>query len=296
VKTIKLFQYTAVGLLALPLYAEAQLKPDISPKSMTVKTIRPDLQPTDMTLTADCRIVVSFRNNGPGTVPDANFSTSPPSNAGIQMYRNGAPWGGIVLGAMDPAKSLQPAGGMLTFNWFPGLKLAPGAHTVKIDVDNDNKVVESNEGNNSLTKQLSCNPPLPDLQPTDLTLSPDCHIVLTLRNNGPGAVPDAAYGPPPSSSGIQMYSDGQPWGGIILGGFDAAKQTKNAGGQATHPWFPGAANLKLSPGTHTVKVDVDNGNKVAESNEGNNQLTKQLSCAGKQTPPIFDKSGGVLRK
>jgi len=294
-KISNLFNYAALGLLVLPIYAQAQLKADSPGKAIAIKAPLPDLQATDMTVNADCIIVVNFRNNGPGAVPDANFSTSPPSNAGIQMYRNGAPWGGVVLGAMDPAKALKPAGGTLTYNWFSGLKLPAGSHTVKIDVDNSNKVVENNEGNNSLTKQLTCNVPLPDLQPTDLGLTQDCHIVLTVRNNGPGATPDAAYGPPPNSAGIQMYKDGTPWGGIILGGFDGAKATKPAGGTATHPWFPGAANLKLSPGTHTVRVDVDNSSKVAESNEGNNQLTKQLTCSGKP-PVIFEKGGGVLKK
>jgi hypothetical protein len=294
-ETSKCIKYSFAALMLLPVWAEAQTKPELMKEVKEIKVARPDLQATDMTVNADCVIVVHFRNNGPGAIPDANFSTSPPSNSGIQMYRNGAPWGGVVLGAMDPGKALKPAGGTLTFNWFPGLKLTPGTHTVKVDVDNDNKIVESNEGNNTLTKQLSCNAPVPDLQPTDLSLTPDCHIVLTVRNNGPGAVADAAYGPPPSSAGIQMYSDGAPWGGIILGGFDAGKQTKPAGGVATHPWFPGAANLKLAPGTHTVKVDVDNTNKVAESNEGNNSLTKQLSCNGKLTP-VVPGGGGILKK
>ncbi|HKQ29724.1 MAG TPA: CARDB domain-containing protein, partial [Burkholderiales bacterium] len=148
-KTNKLLQYAAVALFALPAGAQAQLKPERAKEVPVIKAQLPDLQATDMSVNADCAIVVSFRNNGPGAVPDANFSTSPPSNSGIQMYRNGAPWGGIVLGAMDPSKSLKPAGGMLTFNWFSGLKLPPGSHTVKIDVDNNNKVVENNEGNNS---------------------------------------------------------------------------------------------------------------------------------------------------
>jgi len=93
----------------------------------------------------------------------------------------------------------------------------------------------------------------PDLVVRDLRLNDTCQIMVTLGNAGPGAVPDAAYSlSPPGSSGIQMYRNGQPWGGIVLGGFDAAKQTKPAGGTAQHLWFPGAANLRLTPGAHTT--------------------------------------------
>jgi hypothetical protein len=295
-ETKKLIAAGAIALSLLPLAAFAQTKPELAKeKDLAIKpALKPDLVPTDIRVNADCQIVVSFKNNGPGLVPDAAFSFNPPGS-GVQMYNGAQPWGGIVLGGVDPQKNLKPAGGTVTHTWFPGaanLKLGPGIHSIKVDVDNNNKVAETNEGNNSLTKRVSCEAPKPDLQPTDLSLSPDCHIVLTLKNNGPGAVPATAYGSP--GSGIQMYKDGQPWGGIILSGFDPSKQVQPAGGSATKPWFPGAANLKLPPGTHSIKVDVDNNGNVAEANEGNNSLTRRLTCG---PGPIIEKTpGGVLKK
>lgn len=293
-ETNKLIAYSAIVLSLLPFAAQAQLKPDV--KTVEVKPAqKPDLVPTDITVNADCRIVVSFKNNGPGTVQDAAFAFNPPGSA-VQMYNDGQPWGGIVLGGIDPSKNLKPAGGTVTHTWFPGaanLKLSPGIHSIKVDVDNNNKVAESNEGNNSLTKRVSCEAAKPDLVPTDLSLTPDCHVVLTLKNNGPGAVPVSAYGSP--GSGIQMYNDGQPWGGIILSGFDPSKQVQPAGGAVTKPWFPGAANLKLSPGVHAIKVDVDNNNNVAEANEGNNSLTRRLTCGQRPNVETIPK-GGVLKK
>jgi hypothetical protein len=295
-ETNKLIAFSAIALSLLIPAANAQTKPEPA-KTLEVKPApRPDLVPTDISVNTDCRIVITLKNNGPGVVPDAGFSMSPPGSSGVQMYNDNQPWGGIVLGALDPSKSLKPVGGTLTHTWFPGaanLKLSPGMHTVKVTVDNNNSIAESNEGNNSLTKQVSCNEAKPDLVPTNLSLSQDCHIVLTLKNAGGGAVPNTAYGSP--GSGIQMYNNGQPWGGIILSGFDPSKQVQPAGGQLTKDWFPGAANLKLSPGTHTVKVDVDNNNNVAESNEGNNSLTKQLTC-GRTPPVILEKTGGALKK
>lgn len=256
----------------------------LSPASVLAATL-PDLVPADLRVDADCRIVVTLKNNGPGIVPDAGFSMSPPGSSGVQMYKGGAPWGGIVLGAMDPSKQTQPAGGTVTYTWFPGLALPPGAHVVKVDVDNNNSIKESNEQNNSLTKKLACRKPLPDLVPTNISVNSECQIVITLKNNGSGIVPDAGFSlSAPGSSGVQMYSDGAPWGGIVLGGLDPSKQLQPVGGTITHTWFPGAANLKLPPGAHVVEVVVDNNNSIVESNDANNSLKQKVSCGHK--PPV----------
>lgn len=246
----------------------------------------PDLQPVDMTLDADCRIDVTIRNNGPATVPEAGYSLSPPGSSGVQMYNDAAPWGGIVLGGFDPLPhGSQPVGGTKTFKWFSSLPLPAGAHTVKVDVDNNNSISETNEGNNSLTKTLNCQKPLPDLVPTNISLQPSgisvnspCQIVITLQNIGTGAIPDAAFVHTAAGSGVQMYKNGAGWGGIILVGIDPSKTLQPAGSTLTVPWYPGTPNLLLAPGTYTLKLDVDNTNTFVESNEANNSLTKTVTC------------------
>jgi hypothetical protein len=75
-----------------------------------------------------------------------------------------------------------------------------------------------------------------------------------------------------------MYADGNPWGGVILAGVDPGKALQPAGGTLTKAWFQGTPNLFLAPGTHTLRIDVDNGNALAESNEGNNSLTQTVTC------------------
>lgn len=120
---------------------------------------------------------------------------------------------------------------------------------------------------------------LPDLQPVDLSVGPDCAILVTLRNNGPGAMPSSAY--VGASTGIQMYVDGQPWGGVALGGWDTAHATQPAGGTFTAAWFP---SLSLPPGIHTVTVETDTHNDVWENNESNNSITRTLSCGPDLAP------------
>ncbi len=120
----------------------------------------------------------------------------------------------------------------------------------------------------------------PDLVVTDIKAKDDpkgCFLQVTLKNNGPGSIPEAYYHDPPRV-GIQMYNGNKPWGGIVLYGFDPYKNLQKPGGVATWDWFPGAQNLRLHPGYYTIKVVADHHHALSEANENNNSLTKKVSC------------------
>jgi hypothetical protein len=165
-----------------------------------------------------------------------------------------------------------------------------GSYYLCAKVDPGKKVAESNENNN-----VTCRPirirgkdgqgqdptgaggqRRPDLIVQDLQLVKGCKIKVTIKNQG-GPLPDSAYHMTQGAA-VQMYNGAQPWGGLRLGGIDTAKKLKNPGSSVSHIWFPGAANLNLTPGTHSIKVIVDNNNAVVESNEGNNTRTERLTC------------------
>jgi hypothetical protein len=118
---------------------------------------------------------------------------------------------------------------------------------------------------------------LPDLMVRDIRLIENCKIQVTISNLGKAGVPDSYYDNPDAVA-VQMYNGTQPWGGMILKMFDPAGKLKTPGGFATHVWFPDAANLDLSSGTHSIKVIVDVHNALTESNETNNTLTREVSC------------------
>jgi hypothetical protein len=82
-----------------------------------------------------------------------------------------------------------------------------------------------------------------------------------------------------------MYKDSNPWGGIILSRFDTTGKLKSPGGEAKWIWFPKAANLKLGPGIHSIKVVVDSGKILTEVSETNNSLTRRLVCRIRKAPP-----------
>jgi hypothetical protein len=273
----RLFRIFVVTLVLCPVWVSAQIF-RFDPL--------PDLVPADISVAGDCRIVVTLANNGPGVVPSSGY-VGPAT--GIQMYVDGSPWGGVALGTLDTAHLTQPVGGIVTWAWFPGLTLPPGTHNVTLQVDNNNTLAESNEANNVMTKPLTCQPPAPDLVPVSLTVNSQCQLVVTLRNLGTAAIPDANFAQNGSgSSAIQMYNDGQPFGGTTLGAIDLQKQAQPVGGSVTYTWFPG---LTINGGPHTVTVVADIYNSIAELNEGNNSLTQTLSCFRFIRPPIVDPVG-----
>jgi len=127
-------------------------------------------------------------------------------------------------------------------------------------------------------------PIMPDLIVSNIRLVRDCNIQITIKNNGNGAVPESAYHRTKGAI-IQMYKDGIPWRGIRLFAMDPYRKLKTPGKSITYIWYPRARNLKLTPGTHTIMVVVDNNNVVLEMNENNNSLVKELSCRQPFFPP-----------
>lgn len=168
----------------------------------------------------------------------------------------------------------------------------PGRYVLAAVVDPGKVIPERNENNNVArcriiirgTERPGQSDPgqrKADLIVSDIRLIKDCKIQVTLKNIGHAGVPADKYNLP-DAVGVQMTKDGTPWGGIILSGFDPDGHLKTPGSSASWIWFPGAANLNLSPGAHNIKVEVDNNNKLDEESESNNTLTKTLRCEGTQ--------------
>ena len=117
----------------------------------------PDLIVRNIRLIKNCKIQVTLRNIGQAGVPASYYNL--PKAVGVQMYVDGNPGGGIILSGFDSAGKLKSPGGTATWTWFPNaanLNLSSGVHSIKVVVDNNKNLTESNEGNNTLTKRLKC--------------------------------------------------------------------------------------------------------------------------------------------
>ncbi len=137
-------------------------------------------------------------------------------------------------------------------------------------------------------KALQVNPLLhsflPDLVVDDVWLDKACRVVVRVKNNGPGTIPDKVWTVhTPESAGVYLRINGKPWGGATIWKFDASRALQKAGGTAVY-----TSNLKVS-GSAVIEAEVDLWNKVHEQHENNNIRKKQLNCrmvAGPTVTPM----------
>ena len=176
--------------------------------------------------------------------------------------------------------------------------LGPQNGRLKINVDADNNVAETREDNNFnffvklKFKGFPAVRALPDLVVKDIRTIEDCKMKVTIANIGNTGVPATGYDLK-NGVAIQMYRFSDPWGGIRLGAVDTGGNLKSPGGVVSWIWFPGAANLNLSPGVQSIKVVVDKDNAVTESNENNNHLTRRLNCQDEEGEPESGQPCGI---
>jgi subtilase family serine protease len=137
---------------------------------------------------------------------------------------------------------------------------APG-DSVAVQADKDNVVVESNEGNNSLTKSWSCFIIIltPDLIITDVSRDGST-IKYTIKNQGSA---------PSGVSVTQLLVDGAPVATDSVPGL--------AAGASSNQSFA-AYSYSCSGVSDIVQVRADKDNVVTESNEANNTLSENFGC------------------
>ena len=104
-----------------------------------------------------------------------------------------------------------------------------------------------------------------------------CYLRVRLKNSGPAPIPDSIY-TSKTKVGIQMYKDNKPAGGMSLWAFDHNKTLQKPGKSLTRDWFKSPNNLLKKGNVYTIKVVADSRHELAETNEGNNSLTKHVHC------------------
>ncbi len=129
----------------------------------------------------------------------------------------------------------------------------------------------------------------PDLQVVKIDTLRDCRLAITVRNNGPGMLPESVYSVHhPKSAGVYVYINGKSYGGQTIWYFDKAKNLKKKGGMARC-----VLNYKVGSPI-TVKAVVDLHNVVKETNECNNTMyRRKLGCgsSGLTVGPVIGTPG-----
>jgi hypothetical protein len=200
--------------------------------------------------------------------------------------------------------TLTANGGSAGATW----KAVAGTHTVKAHVDDVNRIPESDENNNVMTKQITVagsagpeptpTPTVPDpsgepdLVVTDISWEPAdpapgsaVTLKATIKNQGTAPTPAGV-----KHGVLFTFDDGAAGSGVWSDTHTTAiapgawvTLTAN-GGSAGATW-------KAVAGTHTVKAHVDDVNRIPESDENNNVMTKQIAVGSQATPVKGDLNG-----
>jgi hypothetical protein len=145
------------------------------------------------------------------------------------------------------------------------VRLDPGSREVKVEVDTTHVVTESDETNNARTENWTWLGPdliVEDIWSTTLPLDAGEweNITFRIKNQGAIATGTTFY--------IKLWVDGVSVGTWYTNGL-------GAGATATS-----SINVRLDPGSHEVKVEVDTTSAVGESDETNNARIENWTWRG----------------
>lgn len=182
--------------------------------------------------------------------------------------------------------------------------LSSGSHTITMVVDYFDVITESNEGDNTYTKTITVIEGVPDLTPfkpsswsdkivirnalappyldsSVLTSTDPLWASWSIKNMGDKATLN--------TSSVQFFIDG------------ALRQQKEIGsvGAGIDTSITNLSIGSLRPGSHTLKIVVDSGNVITESDETNNEYSKTISivpaCVSFSTV-ISTPGAGIISK
>ncbi len=174
-----------------------------------------------------------------------------------------------------PVDGLVARGGRILTCTYPGYPSWYGSLVTKVVVDSSNQVAESNEGNNVFKQTISVNRPgtpsrgTPDLYVSEFSLDPS-----TPTQGSPVSVRVGVYNKGTAASGpfkVQWWPGENYQEPAVTWPVDSLVAN---GGRILTFTYPGYPSWYASLVT---KVEVDTGNHVAESNEGNNVFKQTIS-------------------
>jgi len=218
---------------------------------------QPDLTPLSASFNNACHATVTYKNIGNAPI------------TGYSYMKGETPSGGNIGAGWTLYPTLN-AGGTGTRTWNPG----GGRYgsQLRITVDSNSQVSESNESNNVkyFPVPARCQgTSQPDLVPLSVSFDNTCHATVTYKNIG--NAPMTGY----------SYMKGEtPSGGNIGVGW-TLYPTLNANSTGTRTWNPGGGRYGS-----VLRITVDSNSQVNESNESNNvkNFAVPPQCIGTNPP------------
>ena len=118
----------------------------------------PDLIIGNVSLNADCNVVVTITNQGKGYLPAAVWDVEDTENCGVTLFMNDQEWGKKNLWEIDLNRSLDAPGGSITYT--SELKVH-GQADITAEIDAMGTINESDEANNRKKDSLTCEKTMP---------------------------------------------------------------------------------------------------------------------------------------
>jgi subtilase family serine protease len=218
-------------------------RPDLVPSALATR-------PGNLTDNATATLVATLLNQGNGSAPAVN----------VTFAVDGEPLARAHAPALDAYASAE-----LEVAW----NATEGNHTVRVAVDPEDEVNESDEANNVANFTLRVRPappPLPDLvvidvgpRDPDVPVGENATFQARVLNTGAG---------PAANVTVRFEVDGDPLGNASVERLEA----REGATLRSEGW-------RVRPGNHTVRAAVDPKDNVTEENEGNNVLAVRFRAA-----------------
>jgi hypothetical protein len=253
------------------------VNPSNDARSTTVSCPPPDPAVTAVVFRADCLPMVRLENLG-GPLPETAYSSNPTEGLFLQRLLDGTASGAaLMIGSIDGGqyRRLQPPRAVV--DWVDHASPPPASRVeYRLLYSQTTARPQTSTANDSYRADVppQCQPGQlrrPDLEVVGLRTGPSCEVLVDLRNKGPGDIPLDATGAP-SQFSVNFSSGTVAKGGITAGA--AASQLRAAGATATVTY----SSWQISS-TQSVTVRIDGDQRIAEADEGNNQLTRTLTCS-----------------
>jgi hypothetical protein len=164
-------------------------------------------------------------------------------------------------------------------NWKGGAPFRLiGSHTVKMILDSNNQLAETDESNNIMTQTFNCltghDIAITDVSSTGPSGKPANAPVIVLENKGTKSIA--------GNLSLTIKTNGQ-----LICGCSAAVNL--APGQKTE-WKGGAVMENFAKPGDTVEATIDTDNKLIEDNEQNNTMIKKIATGYRKFPSWPSKS------
>ncbi|MFH2107583.1 MAG: CARDB domain-containing protein [Chrysiogenia bacterium] len=167
-----------LGIASFHVFGEKiQKKPLPTPQLLKL----PDLTITKMNvvhINGECKVEITILNQGNAGVPDEKYGMVGDDSkaSSVRVAIGSIPSVGRYLRKVDPLGKLKKPGGIVSHVWFvtDSFSTMPaGVSSVTATVDDNSRIIESNEANNRLTKRLSCSIQGPDLTVARIYMKPE---------------------------------------------------------------------------------------------------------------------------